>query len=128
MRRHHPAVEEDELERLDRAGYPVLEALTYVRSPPKASAYTPHLFACMDGNSYWIKYGAQQGLVSELVAGRLALQAEAGPNARVIRVRPESWSERLRHLNLPASTSGDREVLLGITPRTAGRARPSAVL
>lgn len=83
-------MDEAELEEIDRVGYRVLDALTYVRSPPTGSAHTPHLFVCMDGKSYWIKRSSQQGLVAELVAGRLAARADAGPDACIIRVPPEA--------------------------------------
>jgi hypothetical protein len=82
-------MDEDELRALDEAGYTVLEALSYVRAPEKASAFTPHLFTCVDGRHYWIKAAGQEGLVAEVIAGRLAKLVNAGPEARITRVTPE---------------------------------------
>ncbi len=97
-------MQEGDLERLDRAGYIVLDALAYVKSPPKPSAYTPHMFTCMDGQNYWIKQDSQQGLVAELVGGRLASRVDAGPHACVVRVP----SEALTGTPAPESLAGVR--------------------
>jgi hypothetical protein len=83
-------VDKAALEALDQKGYTVLEALTHVKAPPKASHSTPHLFACEDGKGYWVKSTSQHGLTAELVAGRLAARCGAGPTAAIIRVTPES--------------------------------------
>ncbi len=93
-----------ELEQFDQAGYTVVDALTYVKSPAKVSAFTPHLFVCMDGRKYWIKHNAQHGLVSELVAGRLAARVEAGPEACIVRVPPEA----IEGTGLPPELAGVR--------------------
>jgi len=50
----------------------------------------PNTFVCADGKTYWVKGRAQQGLVAELIAGRLAAKVGAGPLARVIRVPHEA--------------------------------------
>jgi hypothetical protein len=75
---------------LDRTGYTVLEALTTAPLPPSATYSRPNAFVGIDGNTYWVKGNVQQGLVSELIAGRLAVRIGAGPAARIIRVTPEA--------------------------------------
>ncbi len=79
---------------LDAKGYTVVEAIT-TRDDLAAATGThaePNAFLGVDGKSYWVKARAQQGLVSELIAGRLAHEVGAGPNARIIRVTPECFA------------------------------------
>src|SRR5712691_9442470 len=78
-----------ELEQLDTEGYVVLDAITHSRPPPAGSHASPHEFVAIDGRTYWNKRNAQQGLVAELVAGRLGAQTGAAPMARVVRTTPE---------------------------------------
>jgi hypothetical protein len=82
-------IELDALTAVDARGYEVLDALTYgrQRSPTFSQACT---FVCVDSKTYWVKASAQQGLVAELIAGRLAALTGAGPAARIIRVPPEA--------------------------------------
>lgn len=77
------------LDALDQSGYTVLEALTTAPLPGSTTFSRPNAFVCVDGRTYWVKANVQQGLVAELVAGRLAALVGAGPAARVIRVTPE---------------------------------------
>ncbi len=73
----------------DGKGYEVLEALSPEgRKSPTFS--TSHTFVCVDGKTYWVKASAQQGLVAELICGRLAARVGCGPIARIIRVTPEA--------------------------------------
>ncbi len=76
--------------KLDKMGYTVLEALTTAALAPSATYSKPNAFVCIDGRTYWVKGTVQQGLVSELIAGRLASRIGAGPAARIIRVTPEA--------------------------------------
>lgn len=80
----------EDLDTLDRRGYVVLEAVTHARPSLASSLASPNAFICIDGKTYWLKGNAQQGLVAELVAGRLAHKVSAGPLARIIRVTPEA--------------------------------------
>lgn len=80
----------DALSALDRRGYTVLEALTHAGHSSPSTHARPNAFICIDGKTYWLKGNAQQGLVAELIAGRLAHKAAAGPVARIIRVAPEA--------------------------------------
>lgn len=74
---------------IDAKGYEVLEALSF--EGRKSSTHSAaHTFICIDGKTYWVKGTAQQGLVSELIGGRLAAKIGAGPVARIIRVTPEA--------------------------------------
>jgi hypothetical protein len=72
------------LENRDRVGYTVLEALTATsfadrpRSSPGTHA-RPGAYVCVDGHTYWLKADAQQGLVAEVITGRLAATVGAGP-------------------------------------------------
>ena len=74
---------------LDRHGYNVVDSLTVVGQPTRTHS-RPCALICADGETYWVKGAVQQGLVAELVAGRLAHLAGAGPQAKIIRVTPES--------------------------------------
>lgn len=76
----------ERLAALDGQGYVVLEALTAAPLAPSASHSRPNAFVAIDGKTYWLKGNVQQGLVAELIAGRLASNVGAGPIARVIRV------------------------------------------
>lgn len=75
---------------LDRRGYTVLEALTHDARRSASTHATPHTFVCIDGSTYWVKGRAQQGLVAELIAGRLAARLGAGPMAQIVRVTEEA--------------------------------------
>jgi hypothetical protein len=83
-------MDEKDLAKLDAAGYSVLEAITHDGEPKTNSAYKPQCFVCIDGRKYWVKHSAQQGLVAELVSGRLAARTSAGPDAKIIRVPQEA--------------------------------------
>ena len=78
------------LEKRDRSGYTVLDALTTANlaGRPRSSGTwaRPGAYICVDGNTYWLKAAAQQGLVAELIVGRLAAIVGAGPVARIIRL------------------------------------------
>lgn len=78
------------LEALDAQGYLVLEALTTTGLTPSSTYSRPNAFVCIDGRTYWVKSSVQQGLVAELIAGRLADLVGAGPIARIVRVTPEA--------------------------------------
>ena len=71
---------------LDRAGNTVLEAITDEGRSSSRTASHPHTFICIDGKTYWVKGTVQQGLVAELICGRLAARVGAGPGARIVRV------------------------------------------
>jgi hypothetical protein len=69
-------MDRDDLLRLDAQGVEQLLALAYAGPPRAGSHSTPHAFVCSDGKTYWVKRSAQQGLVAELVAGRVAALAD----------------------------------------------------
>jgi len=71
---------------LDVQGYVVLEAITTAPLAPSRSHSKPNALVAIDGKTYWVKGDVQQGLVAELIAGRLASKVGAGPLARIIRV------------------------------------------
>src|SRR5690242_15551701 len=75
---------------LDRQGYTVLEALTPGTGQSLETYSKPCTFICIDGKTYWVKDNVQQGLVAELIAGRLAAKLGAGPTSKIIRVTPEA--------------------------------------
>jgi hypothetical protein len=98
-------MEASALEALDAEGFVVLNALQYGDPSPEGENVTharPHSFVCQDGRTYWVKRTAQSGLASELIAGRLGGLIGASPDARIVRVTPET--------GLPASANH----LLGI--------------
>ena len=74
---------------MDREGYNVVDALTVAGEPTQTHS-RPCAVICIDGSTYWVKGAVQQGLVAELVAGRLAHLVGAGPSAKIIRVTPEA--------------------------------------
>lgn len=82
-------IDQASLARLDGQGYTVLEALTHAGLVQSQTHAHPDAFVCIDGKTYWIKGTAQQGLVAELISGRLAHKVGAGPVARIIRVTPD---------------------------------------
>ena len=77
------------LNKLDGRGYTVLEAITDANLGQPQTYSRPNAFICVDGKTYWVKAKAQQGLVAELITGRLAARVGAGPIAKIIRVTPE---------------------------------------
>lgn len=84
--------DKEEVSERDRRGYNVLEALTIAgQAYDRARTYSaPKALVCIDGKTYWVKgQQVQQGLVAELIAGRLAAKVGAGPLARIIHVRQE---------------------------------------
>ena len=87
------------LDALDREGWGAYLAVDYVHAPKQSSLAYPHAFVCDDGETYWVKRfrhssfvagqreaGAQQGLLAELVAGRLGHQLVASSAAAVVNV------------------------------------------
>jgi len=78
------------LNALDRRGYVVLEAIAHAGLQSAQTHARPNAFVCIDGKTYWLKSNAQQGLVAELIAGRLAARVGAGPMAEIIRLTREA--------------------------------------
>ena len=104
---------------LDRPGYVVLEAITAagkVAHDPNTFA-KPMSFICIDGKTYWLKGTAQQGLVAELVAGRLAAKVGAGPGARIIRVSPEVQGTSGAQADIVHLVVGSEDVLGAVNAR-----------
>ena len=82
-------IEQAMLSAMNSRGYEVLDALSH--GGLKSATYSQsNTFLCVDGKTYWVKASAQQGLVAELIAGRLASRTGAGPTARIIRVPAEA--------------------------------------
>lgn len=92
------------LEKYDRGGYTVLEALTTAsleeRARSSASHSRPGAYVCVDGKTYWLKGSVQQGLVAELITGRLAARMDSGPLSRIIRLTEDAMDpdEPEKHL------------------------------
>jgi len=80
----------DRLLALDAQGYVVIEALTIAGLSPSPTASRPNAFVGIDGKTYWVKAGVQQGLVAEVIAGRLASRVGVGPAARILRVTTDA--------------------------------------
>jgi hypothetical protein len=79
----------DRIRDYERAGYPVIEALTFSGRCSQTLSRSC-AFVCVDRKTYWLKSDAQQGLVAELIAGRLANATHAGPSSKVIRLTDEA--------------------------------------
>lgn len=75
---------------LDRDGYKPLEAITYSGFTPTSTHARPTKFVCDDGRTYWVKSAAQEGIVVELIAGRLGALIGASPVARIVHVPRQS--------------------------------------
>jgi hypothetical protein len=83
---------QERLNELDRRGYQVLEAIRHAGG--HSSSYSaPNQLVAIDGRTYWVKGHVQQGLVAELVAGRLARRSGAGPEAAILHVTREVAEE-----------------------------------
>lgn len=76
----------------DAPGLTVLEAVAPGPFPPSMSTLSkPACFVCTDGHVYWCKGNApgaqvQQGLLAEIVAGRLASRLKVGAFASIVLV------------------------------------------
>ncbi len=77
------------IQTLDGRGYMVLDAITHAGRQGQGVSASNN-FICIDGRTYWVKATAQQGLVAELIAARLARHVGAGPGAQIIRVPAEA--------------------------------------
>jgi hypothetical protein len=86
-------VEADDLARLDVEASDQIRALNYDRPPPAGSHASPHAFVCSDGRTYWIKRKAQDGLIAELVAGRLGAELDAAPKAKPVELSADALPE-----------------------------------
>jgi hypothetical protein len=80
------------LEELERRGYTVLDAVTPDGRASGSTHSRPTAFLCIDAHVYWTKGNVQQGLIAELISGRLAARLGAGPIARIVRVPVELTS------------------------------------
>lgn len=80
---------QERLTDLDQRGYLVLEALRHAGGRSANTHSRPNQFLAIDGKTYWVKGNVQQGLVSELIAGRLARRSRAGPTAAIVHVSDE---------------------------------------
>jgi hypothetical protein len=86
---HGVALDEDALAALDARGYQVIDVLTH--GGRKSATYSSsNSFIGIDSKTYWVKASAQQGLVAELVAGRVAAKVGAGPPTVIVRVPTEA--------------------------------------
>lgn len=76
----------------DARGYTVFEAVALAPFPASLTTLSkPAAFVCINGETYWCKGNApnarvQQGLVAELVAGRLAAKLGVGGPAAIVQV------------------------------------------
>ncbi len=92
------------LENLDGRAYQVVQMITH--GGRKSSTLSDsNTFVGIDGKVYWVKSKSQQGLVAELVAGRLAAVLGVGPPTRIVHVPEEA---------IPASGEGTHLVGLGV--------------
>ena len=94
----------------DARGYTVLEGITYGGRKSLNTASKPCSVVAIDGKTYWVKAEVQQGLVAELVAGRLADKLHCGPPVRVLRVTPGVLSSEPDCAHLEGIVFGSREV------------------
>lgn len=83
---------QERLNELDQRGYQVFEAIRHAGGH-SATFSAPNQLVAIDGRTYWVKGHVQQGLVAELIAGRLARRCGAGPEATILHVTPEVAEE-----------------------------------
>ena len=75
-------------DRLNPCG-PLGVAISLVPDAPADEWHDARRFVCTDGNVYWIKTAAADGLCAELIAGRIAYGLGIGPHVSAVRVPPE---------------------------------------
>jgi hypothetical protein len=92
------------LENLDGHAYQVVQMITH-DGRKSGTLSDSNTFVGIDGKVYWVKNKSQQGLVAELVAGRLAAVLGVGPSTRIVHVPEEA---------IPASGDGKHLVGLGV--------------
>jgi hypothetical protein len=92
------------LTNLDGHGYEVVEMITH-DGRASGTLSDSNTFVGIDGKVYWVKAISQQGLVAELVAGRLAARLGVGPPTRIVHVPVEA---------IPSSGQGNHLVGLGV--------------
>jgi hypothetical protein len=73
---------------LDRTGVDPVIAVARAPMPTSHTYASPAPAICSNNNIYWLKRRAQGGLLTELVAGRLAAKLSVGPEACVVMVPP----------------------------------------
>jgi hypothetical protein len=117
----------------DARGYLVLEAISATDRKSLNTASRPCALVAIDGKTYWVKASVQQGLVAELIAGRLAEKLHCGPPVRILRVTPGALASEPDCAHLEGVVFGSREVLGTENARdlapllAAGRFDPSKV-
>ena len=119
---------EDALAQLDAKGYTVFDAITLLRDPAVPSLASPHLFLAVDGHNYWVKVRAQQGLVAELICGRLGHLLGVAPNAAIIRIIKEVVVSHQTAGDLVGILAGTVDVVGTINPKDMGRIAPELKL
>ena len=92
------------LENLDARAYSVVQMITHA-GRKSGTLSDSNTFIGIDGKVYWVKNRSQQGLVAELVAGRLAALLGIGPPTRIVHVPDEA---------IPSSGEGRHLVGLGV--------------
>ena len=83
------------LRKLDAEGVASVVARAAAPLELSFSYSAPRAFLCSDEAIWWLKSKAQQGLVAEVVAGRLAKLAGAGPGASPVLVGAEALAGQL---------------------------------
>lgn len=112
-----------QLRQLDRVGFQPIYVLTCEPDEVEQTFAAPVKVVCSDGQMYWLKARAQDGLLSEIATARLNKRLGTGPEGRIVEV-PASvfWNEPrlgrfihssvgVRHLPETASTREIRALL-----------------
>ncbi len=82
----------------------------------------------VDGHNYWVKVRAQQGLVAELICGRLGHLLGVAPNAAIIRIIKEVVVSHQTAGDLVGILAGTVDVVGTINPKDMGRIAPELKL
>lgn len=107
----------DSIHDRDARGYLVLEAIMATGRKSVGTASRPCALVAVDGHTYWIKSSVQQGLVAELVAGRLAERLRCGPPVRIVRVTAAAVAAEPDCGHLEGVVFGSREVVDTVNAR-----------
>lgn len=100
----------------ERRGYLVLEAIQ-ADGRQSGTFSRSCVFTAVDGNGYWVKAEAQQGLVAELICGRLARIAHRAPNVQVIRVTKEALPNAIDCSHLTGVVFGSQDMSGAVNAR-----------
>jgi hypothetical protein len=100
----------NDLAKLDQVVLSPLLAIEDKGNAAIGSFATPRKFLCSDAHLYWVKWQSQHGLVTELIAGRLASLLGAGPKAEIINIPPGIFNLSGNDINFEGLVVGSQDI------------------